>query len=529
MDASLPTRPPSRSRATGSSAGSGRTSGRCRRRTASTCAVAASCPRSPTRTSTSRPGRSRAATSRSRAPRRSTRRSPGPGAPRRAASGSAAAAGATRNGPRSRPAAALDAVVGDTPAALWSKDYHSLWLSSAALARAGGDLDVPGGVVERDRAGEPTGILREESAWRFRERHVTVSEDEWVAATREGLKLASARGVGAIHDKDGWLGAPAIFGRLHEARGLTLRVWQSLPAEQAGQLAELGLRSRLGDDYLRLGYLKAFMDGTLGSQTAWMLDGTGCLHHERRGARRADPRRGGGGLADRRPRDRRPREPRGARRLRGDARRLAAARPTAAHRARAVPRPGRRPSLRGARRRVLGAVQPRALRPRPRRAVLGRPARGDVRLPLARRQRRRRRRTARTLRSRSSTRSRESAQACCARSTSGRRGAPRSRSRSSRRSTPRRSHPPGSRATSGDAGSSCPASSPTSSSSTATRRGPAGRAARRAGRRDHGRRPLGAPASTLGLGVALSPATAVTFRVDVSTRAGIKRRGGNVH
>ena len=166
-------------------------------------------------------------------------------------------------------------MVGDTPAALWSKDYHSLWLSSAALARADGDLDFPGGVVERDRAGEPTGILREESAWRFRERHVTVSEDEWVTATRDGLKLANARGVGAIHDKDGWLGSPAIFGRLHEATGLTLRVWQSLPAERAGQLAELGLRSRVGDDYLRLGYLKAFMDGTLGSQTAWMLDGTG--------------------------------------------------------------------------------------------------------------------------------------------------------------------------------------------------------------------------------------------------------------
>ena len=170
---------------------------------------------------------------------------------------------------------ALDEALGETPVALWSKDYHSLWLSSAALARARGDLEVPGGVVERDADGEPTGILREESAWRFRELHVTVSEDEWVAATRDGLKVAAARGVGAIHDKDGWLGAPAIFGRLAEERGLTLRVWQSLPADHVGRLAELGLRSRLGDDHLRLGYLKAFMDGTLGSQTAWMLDGSG--------------------------------------------------------------------------------------------------------------------------------------------------------------------------------------------------------------------------------------------------------------
>jgi hypothetical protein len=170
---------------------------------------------------------------------------------------------------------ALDTVTGESPAALWSKDYHSLWLNSAALARAQGDLDVPGGVVERDASGEPLGVLREESAWRFRERHVTVSEDEWVAATREGLGVASTRGVGAIHDKDGWLGAHAIFSRLHEAEGLTLRVWQSLPVDEVDRLAELRLRSRTGDDYLRLGYLKTFMDGTLGSQTAWMLDGGG--------------------------------------------------------------------------------------------------------------------------------------------------------------------------------------------------------------------------------------------------------------
>src|SRR4029077_13988806 len=109
---------------------------------------------------------------------------------------------------------ALDAVTGTTPAALWSRDHHSLWLNSAALARAGGDLDVPGGVVERDGAGAPTGVLREESAWRFRERFVTVTEDEYVAATREGIRVANARGVAAVHDKEGWLGAASIFGRI---------------------------------------------------------------------------------------------------------------------------------------------------------------------------------------------------------------------------------------------------------------------------------------------------------------------------
>jgi predicted amidohydrolase YtcJ len=63
----------------------------------------------------------------------------------------------------------LDEVTGATPAALLAKDYHSLWLNSAALALADGTLEVEGGVVERDGAGEPTGVLREEAAWRFRD------------------------------------------------------------------------------------------------------------------------------------------------------------------------------------------------------------------------------------------------------------------------------------------------------------------------------------------------------------------------
>jgi predicted amidohydrolase YtcJ len=170
---------------------------------------------------------------------------------------------------------ALDEVTGATPTILISKDYHSAWLNSAALGVAGGDLDVHGGVVERDAAGEPTGILREESAWRFRDRYVLTTEDEWVEATRAGLKLANSRGVGAIHDKDGWLGAPGIFQRLRDERNLSLRVWGSIPHEQLDAAGALSLRSGFGDEYLRIGYLKCFMDGTLGSQTALMTDGTG--------------------------------------------------------------------------------------------------------------------------------------------------------------------------------------------------------------------------------------------------------------
>ena len=169
----------------------------------------------------------------------------------------------------------LDPITGDRPAALIAKDYHSLWLNSAALALAGGDLDVDGGVVERNPQGEPTGVLREEAAWRFKERYMTIPAGDYVEAMRAGIKLANSRGVTCVHDKDGWLGALGLWQRLEAQGSLSLRVWQSVPADMLPELRGLSLRSGFGSPLLRAGYLKVFMDGTLGSQTAWMLDGSG--------------------------------------------------------------------------------------------------------------------------------------------------------------------------------------------------------------------------------------------------------------
>jgi predicted amidohydrolase YtcJ len=169
----------------------------------------------------------------------------------------------------------LDEVTGGAPAALMAKDHHSLWVNSAALALARGDLDVEGGVVERDTRGEPTGILRERAAWRFAERHLAASEDEFLDAMRPALKLANARGVTAVHDKDGHLGALGLWQRLAGAGSLSLRVWQSVPADRLEHVAALGLRGGASWDLVRLGYVKVFMDGTLGSKTALMLAGGG--------------------------------------------------------------------------------------------------------------------------------------------------------------------------------------------------------------------------------------------------------------
>ncbi len=179
------------------------------------------------------------------------------------------------DGPPTRQA--LDEVEPERPAMLISKDYHALWLNSAALSLADGDLDVEGGLVVRDDSGEPTGVLYEQAAWRFKERYVRVPDEEYVAAMRDGVRVAAARGVVSVHDKDGWLGAIGLWQQLDRHGSLPLRVWQSTPADRLGDLRAIGLRSGAGSPLLRLGYLKTFMDGTLGSRTAWMSDGSGVV------------------------------------------------------------------------------------------------------------------------------------------------------------------------------------------------------------------------------------------------------------
>jgi predicted amidohydrolase YtcJ len=152
-------------------------------------------------------------------------------------------------------AADLDAGVGDVPTALWSKDYHTLWVSSAA--------------------GAGTGLLREDDAWTFAERHLRVPLDEYVNAVLDAIPVAHARGVTGIHDKDGRVGALGVWQRVRASGGPPLRVWQSLPYERIDELERLPLASGLGDEFLRVGYLKLFMDGTIGSGTATMLRGGG--------------------------------------------------------------------------------------------------------------------------------------------------------------------------------------------------------------------------------------------------------------
>ena len=142
----------------------------------------------------------------------------------------------------------------------------------------------------------------------------------------------------ALHDKDGWLGAIGLWQRLEQQGSLPLRVWQSTPADRLAAPARdrPAQRRRLSPPPARLPEDVHGRDARLADG----LDGRRQRRrdHDRRGARGDRARGRRGGLARRRPRDRRRSEHGGARRLRALARRLAAARPAPADRARAVPR-----------------------------------------------------------------------------------------------------------------------------------------------------------------------------------------------
>jgi predicted amidohydrolase YtcJ len=168
----------------------------------------------------------------------------------------------------------LDAVTGDRPVLLHSRDYHALWVNGAALARAGvsrATPDPPGGLIDRDAAGEPTGVIREHAVRLF----AALMPDEGAASDLERVRAAiaalHAQGITAVHDYEG----PAEQRILRETArgdGPWLRVLMHLAHAGLDHAEALGLASGTGDDRFRIGAIKLFADGTLGSQTASLLE-----------------------------------------------------------------------------------------------------------------------------------------------------------------------------------------------------------------------------------------------------------------
>ena len=177
-------------------------------------------------------------------------------------------------------AADLDPVTGDHPTLLQRSDGHGAVANSVALTLAGITAETPnppGGVIDRDAAGRPTGFLRE-LATGLVERHIPQpSSDELEVALKAGCAALNRLGVTSVHaqrmkdNTDGQLEWPALLG-LREKRHLSLRVACNIAAHDLPHVAALGLRCGFGDAFLRIGHIKLFSDGSLGSRTAWLLE-----------------------------------------------------------------------------------------------------------------------------------------------------------------------------------------------------------------------------------------------------------------
>jgi predicted amidohydrolase YtcJ len=126
-------------------------------------------------------------------------------------------------------------------------------------------------VVATATTGGPAGLLRDHAASARWEEAPLPGEAEIDAAVRKGVREAHRRGLTGVHDFQRSAGF-AAWQRLSADGALAFRVWASLPVERLDDALALGLRSGLGDDFLRVGPIKAFADGALGSRSAAMLE-----------------------------------------------------------------------------------------------------------------------------------------------------------------------------------------------------------------------------------------------------------------
>jgi len=174
----------------------------------------------------------------------------------------------------------LDRVAPQHPVVLTKKDGHVIWVNSGALGRAGVDADTPepsGGVIERDpETGQPTGLLKEEAMHLVCDAIPSLSAVERQAAMRRAVSEAHALGITGIHDCGSWQSVKdESFSDYQEMIGkdeLGVRVFMMLSRASLDEAIKVGLRTGFGDSYLRLGNVKLFCDGTLGSQTADMIE-----------------------------------------------------------------------------------------------------------------------------------------------------------------------------------------------------------------------------------------------------------------
>jgi len=169
----------------------------------------------------------------------------------------------------------IDAVTPDNPVCVNRLDGHMILANSRALELAGVTKDTPvppGGEIEKDPAtGEPTGILKDAAADLVYARIPEPSFEEKLEAAQASVRHAAENGVTSVHEMAD-ASSFEVFQELARRGRLATRISLYVPITQVETVAALKLKSPFGGGYLKLAGLKGFVDGSLGSATAYFFE-----------------------------------------------------------------------------------------------------------------------------------------------------------------------------------------------------------------------------------------------------------------
>ena len=168
----------------------------------------------------------------------------------------------------------IDSVTPSNPVWINRLDGHMALANSAALRAAGIDAssaDISGGTIVRDDAGAPTGILKDNAQPLVGSVVPSPTPEEEDRALDAAMTFVASKGVTSVHHMGTWNDL-AVFDRGHQARRLRTRIYAAVPIDTWERLRDTVATRGRGDHWLRFGALKGFVDGSLGSHTAAMLE-----------------------------------------------------------------------------------------------------------------------------------------------------------------------------------------------------------------------------------------------------------------
>jgi hypothetical protein len=169
----------------------------------------------------------------------------------------------------------IDPITPQTPAALDRYDGHMILANSVALKLAGITAQTPdpdGGVIVHDAQGNPTGALKDAAADLVYKVIPPPTHDQLRHSIERALEHAASVGVTSVQHMNPDYADIAIYSELLEEGKLTARIYAAPIISQVDDQVKIGIAHAFGGPYLRIGALKSYADGSLGSATAYFFD-----------------------------------------------------------------------------------------------------------------------------------------------------------------------------------------------------------------------------------------------------------------